>query len=188
MPPKKRVTKADIIDTAFQIVKSEGVDTLNARNIAKALGCSTQPVFYEFKTMDELKREVLQKAGMYFLEYINQSIVANDQLLSFGIAFVEFVQKERYLYQLIFMSGALNEFNILEVCEGNNDLVNNIAKLYNLKRNNAEKVFIQLTLYVQGIASVLYSNNEAFQSDSLIKQYLKDACTGFLKVYGEEEQ
>lgn len=186
MPPKKRIIKEDIIEVAFNLVRSEGYATLNARNVAKALKCSTQPVFYEFKVMDELKQEVFQKAGEYLLEFLNQSIINDDQLFSFGIAFIEFVQKERNLYQLIFMSGSLNKINILEVCDGNNNLVNNIAKQNDLSRKSAEKVFIQLGLYIQGIAAVLYSNENAFQTDGEIREYLRDACTGFLRVYRDE--
>lgn len=186
MPPGKRITKEDIITAAFNLVRSEGIAALNARNVAKSLNCSTQPIFSEFQSMDRLKQEIVQRAGMYYLNYLNRLTATDDYLFSFGMTFIEFSLNERNLYQLIFMSGQLNEFKILEICDENIAHVNHIARQYQLNRPNAEKVFIQLTLYIQGIASVLYANNDAFRADGEIREYLKEACTGFLMTYREE--
>ena len=185
MPPKKRINREDIISVAFQLIKSEGIESLNARNLAKRLGCSTQPVFSEFKTMKELKEEVFEQAGYYFLEYLERATLPHNQLYSFGLAFIDFVHKERNFYHLIFMTGALNDINILEVCKANYNLVTNLAKQYGLSFKNTEKMFIQFLLYLQGIASVLYANEEAFQTEE-IKEYVKDACKAFLGVYKEK--
>ena len=38
MPPKIRVTKEKIVETALELVRSEGAGTLNARAVAAALG------------------------------------------------------------------------------------------------------------------------------------------------------
>ena len=65
MPPKVKITKEDIIKTATQLVRESGEDAINARAIASALGCSTQPIFSNFATMEQLQEnmdENLQKA------------------------------------------------------------------------------------------------------------------------------
>ena len=56
MPPKVKITKEDIIKTAIELVRREGTGALNARAIAAALSCSTQPIFSNFETMDELQK------------------------------------------------------------------------------------------------------------------------------------
>ena len=53
MPPKVKITKEDIINAAIEIVKANGEEAINARNIAATLGCSTQPVFSNFASMEE---------------------------------------------------------------------------------------------------------------------------------------
>ena len=55
MPPKVKITKEDIIKTAVELVRSNGAEALNARAVAAELNCSTQPVFSNFATMDELQ-------------------------------------------------------------------------------------------------------------------------------------
>ena len=42
MPPKVKITKQDIIDTALALIREGGESALNARAIAAALNCSTQ--------------------------------------------------------------------------------------------------------------------------------------------------
>ena len=45
MPPKVKVKKEDVINAAVDIVRCSGAQAINARTIASALNCSTQPVF-----------------------------------------------------------------------------------------------------------------------------------------------
>ena len=70
MPPKVKITKEMIIDAAFEIARSEGAENINARTVSKKLGCSTQPVMYHFKTIEELKRAVYEKSDEYHSAYI----------------------------------------------------------------------------------------------------------------------
>ena len=44
MPPKAKVTREMIVDAAFEILRSEGEQAVNARTVSQALNCSTQPV------------------------------------------------------------------------------------------------------------------------------------------------
>jgi AcrR family transcriptional regulator len=55
MPPRVRITKEEIVDVALSMIRSEGEASLNARSIAAALGCSTQPIFSNFETMEALR-------------------------------------------------------------------------------------------------------------------------------------
>ena len=54
MAPKVKITKQDIIDKALEIVRESGDSGINARSIAAALGCSTQPIFSNFNSMEEM--------------------------------------------------------------------------------------------------------------------------------------
>ena len=72
MPPKAKISREMIIDAAYEIVRESGEENINARNIAEKLSCSTQPVLYVFKTMDEIRECVYQKADEYHSEYLMQ--------------------------------------------------------------------------------------------------------------------
>ena len=78
MPPKTRITKADIINTAVDIVRKNGETALNARNIAAALNCSTQPVFSNFATMDDLRLAVVEAADALCGEYMKREVESGE--------------------------------------------------------------------------------------------------------------
>ena len=49
MPPKIKITKEEIVDTALNLVREAGEQALNARSIAAKLKCSTQRFFLTLK-------------------------------------------------------------------------------------------------------------------------------------------
>ena len=63
MPPKVKITKNEIVQAGLDIVRHEGEDSLNARGIAAVLGCSTQPIFSNYASMEELRRAVIAAAA-----------------------------------------------------------------------------------------------------------------------------
>ena len=52
MPAKAKVTKEMIVDAAFAIAREAGAENINARTVSERLHCSTQPVMYNFATME----------------------------------------------------------------------------------------------------------------------------------------
>ena len=60
MAPKIKITKDDIINTSIELIREGGEQSLNARAIASALNCSTQPIFSNFTSMEELEKETLK--------------------------------------------------------------------------------------------------------------------------------
>lgn len=57
-----RITKERILKAAAEVVRKEGAEALNARRIAAEIGCSTQPVYSQFRNMSELVAALRLKA------------------------------------------------------------------------------------------------------------------------------
>ncbi|MBQ9512972.1 MAG: TetR/AcrR family transcriptional regulator, partial [Lachnospiraceae bacterium] len=55
MPKKPTTTKEAIIEGAFRLIQERGHNYLTVRNLAAFLGCSTQPIMYQFPSLDTLK-------------------------------------------------------------------------------------------------------------------------------------
>ena len=55
MPKKPTTTKQAMIDGAFRLVRERGHEALTARSLASFLGCSTQPIMYQFPNLDGLR-------------------------------------------------------------------------------------------------------------------------------------
>lgn len=61
MPPKKKFSKEQIIDSAFHIAKTEGIDKITIRKVADHLGSSSAPIYVNFNDVKELKRSVVKR-------------------------------------------------------------------------------------------------------------------------------
>ena len=62
MPRKTVTTKEAIVDGAVQLIRDKGYEALTVRTLAEYLHCSTQPVMYQFETVDDLRRAAYRKA------------------------------------------------------------------------------------------------------------------------------
>jgi hypothetical protein len=68
MLSKQKLTKEDVLETAFSVVREEGIENLNARR----LNSSIQPVFSFFENMADLKPGIFYRAEQYHAaQYIN---------------------------------------------------------------------------------------------------------------------
>lgn len=105
MPPKVRISKEDIVTAAVALVRKDGVQAINARNIASALNCSTQPVFSNFATMDDLRNAVVEAADALYREYMQRETEsgAYPPYKASGMAYIRFAKEEKELFKLLYM-------------------------------------------------------------------------------------
>ena len=103
MPPKIRITKEEIVKAAFEIVREKGALAVNARTVASVLNCSTQPVFSNFATMDELRLAVVEKADQLCQEYVRQETERGQYpaYKASGMAYIRFAKEEKELFKLL---------------------------------------------------------------------------------------
>ena len=100
MSSTKTISRQDIIHAAFKIVRESGWPKLSARNIAKALKSSTMPIYYQFKSMNEIEEEVVGKA-MAILEKYESKPYTDVLALNHGIGYVLFAWEEPNLFEAI---------------------------------------------------------------------------------------
>lgn len=168
MPPKVKISCEDIIKTAVLIVKTGGVNELNARNIATKLGCSTQPIFSNFQTMDELKGEVVCE-----VEKIYQQYVANGAYVSYkekAMAYISFAKQEKNLFKLLFLEEGQSDFlngEPLQALCMDTGLSGDTAQLFNL----------EMWAFVHGMA-VMTANASFPLHDTVISRIFDDAYQG----------
>ena len=106
MPPKARITKEMIVDAAFAVVRRYGVNEINVRKVANELKCSTQPVMYHFKTVEELKEEVYAISAAYFNKYVfGEDTDKDNSFAAAGRRCIEFARDESPMFRFIFQSG-----------------------------------------------------------------------------------
>lgn len=61
MGPKNKFSKEQIIDAAFEIAQTEGIDNITMRKIAERMGGSVAPIYVNFKSVDELMEALMER-------------------------------------------------------------------------------------------------------------------------------
>ena len=187
MPPKVKITKEDIINTTLQLVREHGEGAINARAVANALGCSTQPVFSNFATMDELKLAMVKTADELCNERIANEIALGKYppYKASGMAYIRFAKEERELFKLLYMRDRRNE-SYDQGAEITGEMMGLIGDATGLSGDGAALFHLEMWAYVHGIASMLATG--FFDLDEeMISRILTDSYQG-LKRRHEEEQ
>lgn len=187
MPPKVKITPEMVIEAGFEIVRETGIESLNARNIAKRLNCSTQPVLYSFKTVEEIKRAVYERVDVFHTEYL-MNIRDDDIMLGIGLNYIRFAINEPNLFRFLFQSGYAKEHSLLEMIDSD-ELKPVIAAMGQAMETTEEKtkeIFLTIAMFAHGYASIIANNSLEFD-EKLATQHLTNAYRGAVLAAKEEE-
>lgn len=186
MPPKVKITKEDVINAAVDIVRESGAEALNARIIASVLKCSTQPVFSNFATMDELRLAVVERADKICGEYIKREI-ENGKFPTYkasGMAYIRFAREEKELFKLLYMRDRTNE-TVPESNELGDKMESIVQSNTGLNGDTAKLFHLEMWAYVHGIATMVATGFENLDGE-LVSRMLTDVYQGLRQQYGME--
>lgn len=92
MARKKEISRDKILDVAYKMAVSNGLDSLTARAIAKKGHFSTQPLYLEFSNMDEIRSLVLERISDKLRSKVLQQNFTGDPLIDLDLAYINFSQ------------------------------------------------------------------------------------------------
>ena len=187
MPPKVKITKKEIIEAAIDIIRRNGTDALNARNIAASLGCSTQPIFSNFETMEKLQAETAVAAYDIYFGFLEKECENGKypRYKAFGMAYIRFAEEEKELFKLLFMCDRTGEKPNYTI--DFNDSVEMIMQMNNITREKAELMHIEIWTCVHGIATMLATSFINFDWD-FISDMVSDVYHGIRLRHLSEEK
>ena len=186
MPPKIKVTKDDIINATVDIVRNSGAQAINARTIASVLNCSTQPIFTNFATMDELRLAVVEKADILCQAYMQREVESGEfpAYKANGMAYIRFAKEEKELFKLLYMRDRSREL-IPETTEQNDKMESIVRNNTGLSGVDAKLFHLEMWAYVHGIAT-MFATGFLDLDWELVSRMLTDSYQGLRKQYGME--
>ena len=185
MPPKVRISTEEIIDAGIELVRNNGIASVNARDLAKSLQCSIQPVFRNFHSMDNLKHDLYKRTELIFDDHMKRGMEVHAiPFLGLGLAYIEFAKKEKNLFQFLFMSDDFKGRSVFDMMmdEENQQVVEMIAGATGLDQARAEDLFLSIWIMTHGIASMAATDNSVFTQQQTEK-ILMDAFCGLKHQY-----
>lgn len=184
MPPKAKFTREEIVEAAFDIVKTDGFEALTSRALGTRLGSSARPIFTVFQSMDEVQQAVIEAAKALYKEYVDQGLMWEHPFKGVGTQYILFSIQEPKLFQLLFMTEQpqVPDFSgVLPLIEESyEEILLSIQKDYGMSRPLAEKLYQHLWIYTHGIATLCATRMCRFTGEE-ISSMITEVCMSILK-------
>ncbi len=165
-----KVTKEDIIDASIKIIKEEGLDNLNVRNIANTLGCSIQPIYYQFGSFDELKKVVFKHIGQIYADYMHHEAEGISQYKQMGLNYIRFAKEQPKLFQLLLMTKTnLSPQEFIAADQNFDEIMVNVGKATNLDNdvNKLTTYHMRMWTFTHGLACLIATGTCVFTEEEI---------------------
>ena len=178
MARKETITRDYLFNTAFEMLREEGIENITARKLANRAGCSTQPIFRLYSNMEELWKELYERAVDYFEQYYNDAKLYDlTPFVNLGIAYIQFAVEEKHLFQMLFLVNNRYGKSLYEIIDGDTGNVEKeVAKAKDEGCKNTEELFKKMWIFIHGSACMSITgdyNQETEETIQLLKNVYK---------------
>lgn len=171
MPKSTTITKEMIIETAFEMVRKEGFEVLSARNIAKKIGCSTQPIYWSYKNMDDLKAEICQKAVLHLQNAMSQYKKTGNPFLDLGLGYVRMAHTESALFKAFYIDNILNiqMTDIFPESQQIIELMKETDEYKKLSDEGVKNIIAKSWMLVHGVATMVATGLLVYDEEKILE-------------------
>lgn len=191
MPPIRRYQKEDIIKITYELVQKEGLGCVNARRIAGELGCSVQPIFHNFASMEELIEEVYHKIYEKYKEYLLSGRNQPNAYKKMGLSYIQFASDYPEFFKILFMKEtSLNAENFITTDVLGDHIIKSGQTLTGLSYEEQKKFHIKVWIFTHGIACLVATRTIQFSKeeiDALLGGTVLEMLEGYKKLKEEEK-
>lgn len=172
-----------ILEKTRDFIQEKGIDSLNARDLCKYIGCSTQPLFKNFGSMEGLKVKLKIYLHNYYDDFIYRIVNKKDYLYTISYAYSLFALKMPNIFKALFMSDLAGTRTIKEVLQSswNLETIESIPKQYGLTKKQAEKLYRDIRFYTHGLACQIACRS-ILVTEEEIKKLIKDLISKLKEV------
>ena len=186
MPAVRKASREQIIDAAVAVLRDDGFSAINARSVAKKLGCSTQPIYFSFKNMDELKAALTERAIELHTQRVRDSLRAHEgsdsRYSSYGMGFVKFAAEEKQLFRWLYLEGKQlgpyqNDVLLPEI-------VAVIVEEFGYSEEVARRFHQDMTYFTYGLA-ILANTDHLHLTEPELREAFRREFRALLAIYGK---
>lgn len=181
MPPKVRITKEMVAKASFEIIRRSGHESLSARAIAEYLGCSTQPVLYNFRTVEEIREAAYGIADKFHTDYILPKETDDNPMLHLGLNYVKFGHEEKNLFRFLFQTDKFGGKDIGSLMSGPDleGVLEVMAAGLEVDKDEAREMFLTFFCVAHGMASLLANNSMEYE-EGQCRKMLEEVFFGMI--------
>ena len=186
VPAARKVSKDEIIDAAVEVLRDDGFSAVNARSVARKLGCSTQPIYFSFQSMDELKAALSERAIRMHTRRVRDSLRAHEgndsRYSSYGMGFVRFAAEEKQLFRWLYLEGHQlgpyqNDVLLPEI-------IAVIVEEFGYSEEVARRFHQDMTYFTYGLA-ILANTDHLHLTETELREAFRREFRALLAIYGK---
>ncbi len=187
--PKQRITKEMVVNAAFEIARSSGMEQVLVKNIADRIGCSVQPIYSYCKNMEGLRRDVTDQVSRFIQEYIAARVDKADLFRSTGNAYIQLAKEEPNLFKIFILRqrDGIASLDDLYQLEAGPHVADYIAGELQISGQRARQLHLHMLIYTIGLGTIFSITTPGISADEIFAQ--QDAAyEAFLKQVLDEEE
>ena len=186
MPAAKKVSKDKIIDAAIEVLRDGGFSAINARSVARRLGCSTQPIYLSFQSMEELKAALTERAIEMHTRRVRDSLrrhEGNDsRYSSYGMGFVKFAAEEKQLFRWLYLEGQqLGPYQSDILMQ---EIIGVIVDEFGYTEDVARRFHQDMIYFTYGLA-ILANTDHLHLTEPELREALRREFRALIAIYGK---
>jgi len=160
MARKVTITREVILESALQMLIDEGFASITVYSLAKRIGCSTQPIVWQFENMEGLREALSRYAEEYAAKKaFSRGKDAAEAFRHMGRAYIRMAMKEPNLFRFLYLGERPKSkpYSVKDVASVTEDrvLVVKIAEQTGLTEQQAMRCVQNTILYSHGIATMI---------------------------------
>lgn len=162
MPPAQKITKEALLSCAYQIAEAQGISAVTSRSVAKLAGCSIQPVFSHFPTMESLRQETFSYACRRFMDEVLCFQGKPDFPALVSQWTLDLARYRPNLYKLLYLSEGFSRGSMGDIMmdfESNRAMVSSMSAAYGLTPQDCRDILVRSCLLLSGICTMICINH-----------------------------
>ncbi len=152
-------SKQDVVQVAYEIVKEEGLEGINARKIAKKLNSSVHPIFNHFENIEELKKAVVEKIVETYHSYMISGKGKEKYYKQMGLSYIQFAKDFPQFFRIMFMNPTrLSAEKFIMADSAGDEIIKAGQILTGLSYEEQKRFHVRVWIFTHGIACLVATN------------------------------
>lgn len=177
--------KDELIKGGVSFIRTYGIEKLCVRDVAKFIGCSTQPIFKNYINFEDYKLDIKKEMYNDYKKFINTLINEEHYLFTISYAYALYSKNEKNIFNALFNTDLAGIRSIQDIknASQNKKVIELARKEYSISIKDAEDLFIKTRFFTHGIAISISSGTlsiEETELKNLINDTIKNLQGGKL--------
>ena len=197
MGRKTKITREMILEAAYELLEEGGIGAVAIKSIALKLGCSTQPISWQFGSMTELKKELYTYAANKLYGDLDEEMKgkrAIDAFFASGIRYISNACDHPNVFRFVNIDDTMDTIGerVLEKSifaeQLDEDAVKLFAKEYDIDPELIGKMVRDTVIYTHGLAVLMMFDHYRLPKEEACKMIYDMGVKLLSSIIPEDKQ